>query len=269
MRRQFERAPLLVAYDERGHAIPGRLDSTVGVWSPNQESARLWSHNQTDLLMRKNIVATSRRAATPDPRPIPQRLLGAALDLVRSEGPQGLTQARVAAAAGVRQSHLTYYFPTRQHLLKALVQVIHAERIAALSAVMPGALQTPLRTHKVREFFEQRMREPLLARLMLAITNAAEEDPSLRHWLADLDDDVLDGLREVFALLRVRPSESELALFHASLVGAAILGAQIGTRAAADRAAQIARLAFDRLLRAAPPLADQTRPTRGGRKLAR
>ncbi len=200
-------------------------------------------------MMPRRTHPASRRPR--DPRPVPQRLLAAALDLVRSEGLQALSQARVAAAAGVRQSHLTYYFPTRQDLLKALVRAVHAERLAALGAVAPATARP--RPSEIREFLARRMREPLLARLMLAITYAAQEDPSLRRWLARFDAEAIERLRELFARLHVAPSDEELALFHASLVGAAVQGAQLGTRAAADRTARIVRLAFDRLLQATRP----------------
>ena len=48
------------------------------------------------------------------------RILDAALELLAQGGAQELTQPRVARAAGVRQSHLTYYFPTRAHLFQAV-----------------------------------------------------------------------------------------------------------------------------------------------------
>jgi AcrR family transcriptional regulator len=47
------------------------------------------------------------------------RLLDAALAVLRDGGVRQLTQPRVAERAGVRQSHLTYYFPTRHDLLEA------------------------------------------------------------------------------------------------------------------------------------------------------
>ena len=49
-----------------------------------------------------------------------ERLLDAAIAILRESGLQSLTQVHVAEQAGVRQSHLTYYFPTREDLLEAL-----------------------------------------------------------------------------------------------------------------------------------------------------
>ncbi len=48
------------------------------------------------------------------------RILAAALALLRETGIQGLSQVQVARRARVRQSHLTYYFPRRHDLLAAV-----------------------------------------------------------------------------------------------------------------------------------------------------
>ena len=51
-----------------------------------------------------------------------ERILEAALGLLSQSGAHELTQPRVAKAAGVRQSHLTYYFPTRADLLQEVAR---------------------------------------------------------------------------------------------------------------------------------------------------
>ena len=53
---------------------------------------------------------------------IRSRILEAALGLLARSGAHELTQPRVARAAGVRQSHLTYYFPTRAELMQAVAR---------------------------------------------------------------------------------------------------------------------------------------------------
>ena len=50
------------------------------------------------------------------------RILEAALGLLAESGAHELTQPKVARAAGVRQSHLTYYFPTRGELLQEVAR---------------------------------------------------------------------------------------------------------------------------------------------------
>jgi AcrR family transcriptional regulator len=56
-----------------------------------------------------------------------QRILDAALKILTKEGVSALTQTRVAAAAGLRQSHLTYYFPRKTDLLAATLEASHAQ----------------------------------------------------------------------------------------------------------------------------------------------
>jgi AcrR family transcriptional regulator len=51
-----------------------------------------------------------------------ERILDAAIESLAESGLSGLTQIQVAKRAGVRQSHLTYYFPTRDDLLEAVTE---------------------------------------------------------------------------------------------------------------------------------------------------
>jgi AcrR family transcriptional regulator len=64
-------------------------------------------------------MATKTNADRPDVR---ERILDAALAILSESGIQQLTQPEVAKRAGVRQSHLTYYFPTRDDLLAAATE---------------------------------------------------------------------------------------------------------------------------------------------------
>lgn len=54
-----------------------------------------------------------------------QIILDAALDIVEAEGVKALTQPRIARRAGLRQSHLTYYFPRKADLFVALLEASH------------------------------------------------------------------------------------------------------------------------------------------------
>ena len=74
-----------------------------------------------------------------------QDIINASLAVLKASGYAGFTQPRVAAEVGLRQSHLTYYFPTRVDLLAAvarvaidrqLVAVDHAERLVHQLAVV-------------------------------------------------------------------------------------------------------------------------------------
>jgi AcrR family transcriptional regulator len=60
--------------------------------------------------------------AGPQPGGVADRILDAALNVLAESGLRNLTQVEVANRAKVRQSHLTYYFPTRDHLLSAVTE---------------------------------------------------------------------------------------------------------------------------------------------------
>jgi AcrR family transcriptional regulator len=167
--------------------------------------------------------------------------------LVQAEGLQALTQGRAAAAAGLRQSHLTYYFPTRKDLIKALAEALHGE-LQAMHAPITGDDARPT-IKEVREFFAELPRDSLLPRLMLALVATTDEDPSLRRWLVNFENQVLTRLRDLFTRLGLAPSEEELELFHATLVGISIISLHSGSAFAA-RSSRVIRLAFDRLVRA-------------------
>lgn len=50
------------------------------------------------------------------------RILEAALGLLAESGAHELTRPKISKVAGVRQSHLTYYFPTRADLLQEVAR---------------------------------------------------------------------------------------------------------------------------------------------------
>jgi AcrR family transcriptional regulator len=185
--------------------------------------------------------------ATTEDRPTRERILAAALHLVQTEGLQALTQGRAATAAGLRQSHLTYYFPTRKDLIKALAEALHGQ-LQAMHAPITGDDARPT-IKEVREFFAKLPRDSLLSRLMLALVATTDEDPSLRSWLVNFENQILTRLRALFLRLGLEPSEEELELFHATLVGASIMALH-GNPTSAARSSRVICLGFDRLVRA-------------------
>jgi AcrR family transcriptional regulator len=171
------------------------------------------------------------------------------MELVRAQGLQGFSQARVAAAAGLRQSHLTYYFPTRKDLLKALVETIHAELKQEIGTLLADDRPSPVSVDTVCEFFGSRLGNPLLARLVVALMNAADEDPSLRRWLVHLDGDLIAQLGEIFDKVGVRPSQDALTLLHTNFIGIAMMAAHDDREDRLARVAHLSRVAIDNLVR--------------------
>jgi AcrR family transcriptional regulator len=200
------------------------------------------------------MIASRIDTTEPDDRPVPERLLAAALKLVQNHGLQAMSQARVAAAAGLRQSHLTYYFPTRKDLIKALVITIHTEIKEALDTATPVDRSQGITVEKARNFFAERIKDPILSRLMLALMNAVDEDPSLAHWITEFDAELITRLRQVFLDLGLKPSNDDIALLHASFIGIATMNAIDDSISSKARTTRLACLAFDRTVENARPL---------------
>src|SRR6266496_237378 len=87
------------------------------------------------------------RTAPDEAGGIRERVLNAAVGILRAGGIQGLSQVQVARRARVRQSHLTYYFPRRHDLVEAVaVRFIDGivgglqEAAAGSAAESPGAM---------------------------------------------------------------------------------------------------------------------------------
>jgi len=178
------------------------------------------------------------------PDSVRQRLLNAALGLMHEQGFHALTQARVAATAGVRQSHLTYYFPTRNDLLKAVVQ--ESKNTMRASTITACIQEKNLTLDDFKEILIQHLITSKIPRLMLALTAACDEDLSLREWMRDFQIDSRARLTEILNAYQLFPSEDDLMLFHCVLIGASSLSLQQG--GSTTQLSKIIRNAFERLV---------------------
>lgn len=196
--------------------------------------------------------AQPQRPATPPKpsSPVRQRLLAAALQVLADEGIHALTQTRVAERAGLRQSHLTYYFRTRNDLLKAVVEHAAGETpgrfVDGRAALRPTL--AALKAHLGAQVTDLR-----LARVMLALTAASDEDPSLKQWMIEFDRRMRDMFGGVLGTMGYRVRPQEVALFHATMVGIAVLHSSEGTAASATASRRMVALALDRLVARASP----------------
>jgi len=171
-------------------------------------------------------------------------LLEAAIRVLQAEGMHALSQTRVAHEAGLRQSHLTYYFPTRVDLLKAVVEFADASIIGMVEGrpeAMPRSL-AELRERLVAPVIDRKM-----PRLMLAMQVAADEEPGLREWMRGFDARMQARMIAVMAGFGLGPSPRDFALFHASMIGIAVQNAWRHDEASAREARQLMHAAFDRL----------------------
>jgi AcrR family transcriptional regulator len=174
-----------------------------------------------------------------------EKILAAASELLLSDGFHALTQHAVAARAGVRQSHLTYYFPRRNDLLRATAQygvetlldpMANPEVIASVSVTDFRQLLMPDKTD--RQWF----------RLMTALLIASEEDESIRDWLREFDARMVGKLAAAFARLGVKVSDDQLRFLHAAFIGALHLDMQEQTDESFRRLERTVQMALDMVL---------------------
>jgi AcrR family transcriptional regulator len=148
-----------------------------------------------------------------------QSILKAGVALLREQGIAALTQPRVARGAGVKQSHLTYYFPRRGDLLVGIAEHTIDGVMADLADHRPG----PDAPAALARTLAAAIAARIPPRIMIGLIVAADEEPALRPALRRL---VRDVRRRIHVLLEktglVAGRESVL-LFHAAMVGLALM----------------------------------------------
>lgn len=177
-----------------------------------------------------------------------ERILFAAVEILNADGFGALTQTRVAERAGLRQSHVTYYFPTRNDLLRETA----AFGCNTMVDVMAGAIDSGMLTvDTLREFIAPDIHDRRFARLMCALTVASDEDESIKPWLKAFEDANQERFILSFQKLGLVINESEIELFHATLVGSLILDLGESSDESLARARRVAFRAFDALMASA------------------
>src|SRR3546814_15324097 len=71
---------------------------------------------------------------------VSDRIVAAGLALLEEEGLKALTQTRIAKRSGLRQSHVTYYFPRIDNLLLAIFEASHRQAQQAPTSAPRDAL---------------------------------------------------------------------------------------------------------------------------------
>lgn len=126
------------------------------------------------------------------------RILDAAQAIIDTDGLSRLTQPKVAAAAGVRQSHLTYYFPRRTDLLSALLEHSH-------HGAETGGAGEDFVAQLVRLLFDSRR-----ARFFLAVIVETSDTPEGRAAMAAHMDHFVAHVAEHFGRDRSDPAIATL-----------------------------------------------------------
>ena len=163
-----------------------------------------------------------------------EAIVAAALDVIQEEGLSGFTQPRVARRAGLRQSHLTYYFPTRAHLLLAVADEAVRRRVEALAAAV--SVEDP--AAKVTGLVEVLI-DPRQTRILTALTQSADADPEVRRAFSALGTGIAPLGAALLTSFGVEPTEASLALLQATSTGIAVLALASGGEMYRGRAEQV------------------------------
>ena len=142
------------------------------------------------------------------------RILEAGLALLAEGGAHELTQPRVARAAGVRQSHLTYYFPTRGELLQELARYSIEKLAGQLAHARPGALPEGIAAGAA---------DKRRSRVMLGLVVASDRDPKIKRRMRRFIAELRQRMAPVLDAGGLRTDAHSVAFFHSVIVGCAVL----------------------------------------------
>jgi len=199
------------------------------------------------------MVAAHRRkirsdAGAPESQPalhVRARLLRAADEILASDGIQALTQTRVAQAAGVRQSHLTYYFATRSALVKAIIECTASGVMAELTSNPKGRQLT---LPEIRRRLIEQMSDRRMARRMVGMLVSIDEDPSLLSVVDEFEAQHRASMAKTLRELGLDVSEMDVMLLLTSLVGISMRNSNRTSAEALREARALIGEAFDRLV---------------------
>ena len=146
-------------------------------------------------------------------------ILNAGMTLLKVKGIAALTQPQVAKAAGVKQSHLTYYFPTRTRLLLAIAELTISTAMTDIAARLSEKPERATLAATLSEI----MISGLPPRVIIGLIVAADAEPEIRQKLQELIDHVRTQVQMLLVKAGLAASADTALLFHATVVGLAVM----------------------------------------------
>jgi AcrR family transcriptional regulator len=170
-------------------------------------------------------------------------ILETGVAILREQGLAGLTQPRVAAMTGLRQSHLTYYYPKRVDLLNAVARVAIEAQLAGFRALMKS-ISSPKQAAAKMAAIAARHEN---TRVLVALNQAADQEPTVHVLFNELLDGFVAELAALLTKLDLSPTSARIDLLHALLVGLSVVDLATGRKNYRARAKAVLNLAFDLL----------------------
>jgi AcrR family transcriptional regulator len=149
-----------------------------------------------------------------------KHIIESALAELRENGFVAFSQTKVAKRAGLRQSHLTYYYPTRVDLLIAVAEAAMEHQLSALDGLLSESPQD-----RAPEKIAVLLGRKENARVLLALVQGADEEPRLQALFGVFARQMRERATALLAGDRGRNAPSlDAFLLHALCVGLAVLG---------------------------------------------
>jgi len=155
----------------------------------------------------------------------------------------GLTQPRVAATVGLRQSHLTYYYPTRTDLLTAVARAGMEAQLNAIRSVFKGISSAEQGADRIAAVTTRHE----TSRVLAALNQAADQEPTVRAVFNELLGGFVDEIGGLLEKLDLPSNEASIDLLHALFVGLSIIDLATARRNGKARAKAVLNLAFQLL----------------------
>lgn len=169
-----------------------------------------------------------------------KEILEAGVALLREHGFAALTQPKIAARTGLRQSHLTYYYPTRADLLTAVARVAIEAQLAALRSIVKGASSTRKTASTIAAVTVLHEN----TRVLSALNQAADQEPSVRALFNELLGGFTTELQALLEKLGLPANEPQVDFVHALFVGLSIIDLATARPKGKARAEAVLNLAF-------------------------
>jgi AcrR family transcriptional regulator len=168
-----------------------------------------------------------------------ERILDAALDVLKADGYAGLTTAKVAARSGQNKALIGYHFGSKQGLVAAAAQEVSE----AMTLELLGGIGTPLGVDELARQLVDGLariarRDPGLARLYFDLASQSIADEEVRAIMAEMRHGYRVVLEELLGELGVKRVRREpLAIYLiAALEGLGLEQLERGETSALKRA---------------------------------
>lgn len=168
------------------------------------------------------------------------RILEAALKLLAESGAHELTQPKVARAAGLRQSHLTYYFPTITDLLQAVARY----SLDKLAQELAGGAARK-RPASLADAIAHGTADKRRVRMMLGLVAATDRDASLKPRMRAFVTELRERIAAMLESGGLEVRAPELAFVHTVIVGCAVLQLARDNAEARKEARAVLKFAVD------------------------